>query len=1280
MPTITRIFTLLLLFSGLQAVAQNNGWERIRQNDFVAARSAFEQELKAQPNNTSALAGLIFLAETLQDPELFEKNANQLLQGDDPHLIWLFGQMYDKAPEEMLKRKLPTDVKLPFMAQQADTLFRYRKFAESAAMLNSMVPDWNWMIAGPFDNVAGSAFVEKDAPETQPFNPNATFKNAADTEFSWLKRSLRAPGEPVGFGSLPRHSGMATFYANTFITLPAARQVSLNLTRGEPIKVWIDDQLVYADARLAAPGEWDQESISLNLSAGTHRILVKIAEFPEYGAESKLRLRYNDSSNDGDEEESDGYRNALSAGDAWSGRANGTNFILRLCDPATGNLLSDIQSDYQANYKPATKAWESKVSVRSHLNHFMKMVEEDPSDWSRQYFLARAFAKYKLPEDGEAYFAKQYAGNEGSYFHKFLLAKFYNSNDKDERAEALLSEMDTLKAPTFAEHFLRLNKLNVEQQESEFLSGMERIMSFAPSNWQIMGRYLEFLKEKGRKEQIQSFVRGFLNSHDTPKWKDRLEEYLEDESYKPESYKPMTDKEREKNFKNVKKRMKTMFRYYDYSRAIDYYKTKEQINEALKLYDEVLAITPYSSTWKYNKANFLFEKERLDEALVLLQQLREHEPYDADVLEMMGDIYIEKKNNTEALKWYRLAEKQSPQGAIGEKIEKLENKKRYNGYFPAINLVEVAKDRSWAAQYTDEDAVISHYSMQAVYLPDDKKVESTNRLVIHILNDAGAKRWTEADLRQIGNITGAKVLKKDGSVTSPDLGWGVAVFKNLQAGDIILIEGVNENTMPDEIPGEFLDLSIFTWQSPVAHASLELLMPKAQEVYLSCNRLDCNYTRSDTAGFKRLHWNWRDIAKYQGEEAAPDNYDNYAWMMMGSVKDWSKVVQWYERKTYCRTEPNYEILAAARALVRPGMSEDAIVETFHTFITQEINYSYVPFLNSNYVPKKAGATLSSKVGDCKDVATLMITLLREQGIQAWYTLVSTHNFSNREPRPTPYVFNHAIVAYQLKDGKLRFADLTTDYFPTGVLPEGDCNAWGLVIREGENALRRLPNDSQDPAISRAEINAKAVLQADGSLSLDVKTVRHGTNAGHWREGLLRATVEERNKQLSEYFGGGVLHHLSLDEVQYHNLEDINDPLRIDVRMTAFNQLDRVSNLYIMPLPLPVSMPTQKALFAARRYNDLDLDALLELAPVRENVALTLPAGFELAELPQTQKIENEFGTYVLSFEKTAAGLNIRREVTLKKRFIPFDQFGAFKRFYLDMLDADDALLALRKKA
>ncbi len=132
-------------------------------------------------------------------------------------------------------------------------------------------------------------------------------------------------------------------------------------------------------------------------------------------------------------------------------------------------------------------------------------------------------------------------------------------------------------------------------------------------------------------------------------------------------------------------------------------------------------------------------------------------------------------------------------------------------------------------------------------------------------------------------------------------------------------------------------------------------------------------------------------------------------------------------------------------------------------------------------------------------------------------------------------------------------------------------------------------------------------------------------------------------------------------------------------MIAYNQLDQVSDLYIMPLPLPLSTPTQKAMFAVKRYNDLDVNDLFELAPVYEVVDVTLPAGYRLAGMPKNQRISNAFGDYSLSFEKTEKGLRIRREVLLKQRFVPHADFQAFKKFYLDMLDADDALLALRKQ-
>lgn len=1273
-----KFFLLVALFVGCNFVAlqaQDKGWDLVRDNNFVDARKAFEAELRQNPQDEQALTGLLFLAETVQDQENYARYANRLMSANwAPQYVWLFGHMYTGNPEDMLKKDLAENLRVSFMAQKADTLFRYRKFEESTALNNLITPNWNWSITGPFTNVAGSGFVEKTPVETRPFTSGDHFKNEDGAEFSWLKRQIRRPGSQVSFYYLPDAGGLATYYANTFITVPATRKVDFSISCSEPIKIWLDDQLLFERAHRAASDQWDQEVVRLDLPAGTHRLLVKIAEFPGEEGDSRVRLYFNDLHNEDDQDSDDESGYAYQS----SGRLYGTGFVLRLTDPATGRMLTDISSAYEAQYSSASTPWKTEFRAQEYLGYFRDKAAAEPDAFWRQYLLAKAYIKGARLEEGEEHFARFHNQYPDSDAGRFLLAKFYDANDKGERAEALLSEMDTVSAPTFAEHYIRLLKINKEQEEAEYLAALEHILAFSPTNYMILDSYLGFLKDKGRTDQLKAYVRSFLDKHDSSVWKERLGEYLEDESYKPESYKPKTDKELDKEQKKAAKRLKKTFSLADQYTLITYAKRKEKTADVLRLYDEAIAVMPWRTALAYQRAVYLFEKERTDEALASLMSQLEQEPYDADICETIGDIYIEKKNDAEALSWYRRAEKLNGGGYdLQGKIEKLENTRQFTGYFSPVNLSEVAKDRSWESRYPDEEAVIALFSQQVTYRPETKKLEAVRKAVIHIRNDAGAKRWTEADLRLIGNVSSVKVLKKDGTVNSPDLGWGVAVFKNLQPGDIILVEGTSEHDMPDEIPGEFLDFSLLSWPSPVAKATLELLIPKDLTLYGACNRLDCQYTTRDTGDFKMLQWTWNDIAKLEDEEASPDNADGTAWLMLGSVPDWSRVVQWYQRKTYLRTEPNYEVLDQGRALIKPGMSEEQIVETLHTFITRDINYSYVPFLNTNYVPKKPGATLSAKVGDCKDVATLMITLLRENGIPAWYTLVSTHSFSSQEPRPTLYVFNHAIVAYQTKDGQLHFADLTTDYFPTGILPGSDADAWALVIRDGETALRHLPNHALDPAVTRVEVYAKATLDADGNLSLDGSSRRFGTAAGNWREEYLRATQEDRRKSLSEYFGGGVLTHLDIEQFEFENLDSLNAALDMHFKLKSYNQLDKVSNLWIMPLPLPLSTPTQKAMFAAKRYNDLDADVLFELSPVRETVDFMLPAGRQLAEMPSDKRISSRFGEYVLHFEKIPGGLRISREVTFKQRFINHKDFLEFKLFYLQMLDSDGVLLAFQ---
>jgi hypothetical protein len=1262
------------------------GWELIRANDFTAARAAFETTLAQHPRDEAALTGLLFLAETVQNHEAYAQASNRLVEATNwsPALVWLFDHMLDAAPADALRRPLPPSLHLPFAARQADTLFRQRRFDEAAALRATIVPEWPWLITGPFNNTAGSGFIEP-TPVEAPFDRQARFRNDAGREFGWLEYKLRAPGRPIDFDPLPGTAGLATFYAQTFVNVPAARRVALRITRSQPLKIWLDDEVLVERPRPAALALWDAEVVEFDLPAGIHRLLVKIAEFPVEDLDSRVQLEYNDWQNDGDAsfegsnfdyDEEEGF--ARRHDDDYE-----TAFALRFTDPVSGELLSDLTARADGgNYAPARAPWMVDFRGHDYLVELQRVAEAAPDALWRHYLLAKAFAKARQAEAGEEYFAAYARRYDDSAFARFLLAKFYDANDKGERAEALLSELDTAATPTFAEQYTRLMKINSDQEEPHYLAAMERMLTLSPTNWTILNRYLRFLKEKGRRDQLQGFVRGFLERYNSTKWKHRLETYLEDESYKPASYKPQSERERDKAFKQAEKRLRKRFDLSDVQLAVQYYRQRERTDDVVRLYREVALRMPWNDYFPARLAEFLFEKGRQDEALAVLRSRLEVRPYQADLYELVGDIYVEKKQPAEALRWYRQAEKilGTIEGfALGAKIEKIENRAKYHGYFAPLVLADEARDRRWEAAYGDADAVVALFAQQIVYRHDAQRTEALRKAVIHIRTDAGAKLWTEADLRLLGQITSAKVLRKDGTVTSPDLGWGMAVFKNLQPGDVILVEGTSDNAMPNEIPGEFLDVAALSWPAPVARATFELLVPRDQPVYAACNRLDCNYTTRDTGAFRLLRWEWRDIARIEDEEATPDNFDPTAWMMLGSAPDWSAIVRWYEQKTYCRTEPNYEVLAKARDLLQPGMSKAAIVETLHNYITREINYSYVPFLNNNYTPKTPGATLSGKVGDCKDVATLMITLLRDHGVPAWYTLVSTHAFSEREPRPTLYAFNHAIVAYELDDGVLRFADLTTDYFPSHVLPDGDCDAWALVIRPGEKQLRRLPNHALDPALSRVEVTARAVLDGDGNLAIDARTVRHGTAAGNWREIFLRATADERRKKLSEYFGGGVLKNVDLESFEFANLDSINAPLETTLRFKAYRQLDKVSTLYILPVPLPLSLPTQKALFAARRYNDLDADVLFELAPVRETVELALPARYSLAEMPKARVLKGAFGTYRLEFEAMPGGLRVRREVTFAKRFIEHGEFAAFKQFYLEMLDADDAYLALKKK-
>ena len=136
-----------------------------------------------------------------------------------------------------------------------------------------------------------------------------------------------------------------------------------------------------------------------------------------------------------------------------------------------------------------------------------------------------------------------------------------------------------------------------------------------------------------------------------------------------------------------------------------------------------------------------------------------------------------------------------------------------------------------------------------------------------------------------------------------------------------------------------------------------------------------------------------------------------------------------------------------------------------------IHYVGLEFGIGRYQPHPADDVLSNEYGDCKDKHTLLATLLKAAGIEAWPVLIS----SSREldpATPSPAQFDHVITLVPL-DGKLLWMDSTAEVAPVGVLMASLRDKQALAIPDGKPAyLKALLPMLPSPRSLRLHVEGK----------------------------------------------------------------------------------------------------------------------------------------------------------------------------------------------------------------
>lgn len=1274
---------LLLLFCSCTSVlltAQTEGWNFIRSNDHKAARKSFEALLEKDSLNEQALKGLIVLSDMEQDVLGYRKYVRRLLnKNDDETQFLVLEDSYSGSAENILKKTTLSDrARIRAKVDLADEKEQNRKFDEAKKLRNELFHNFSWSFLGPFKNIAGSGFLTAYAPETDEYDPSREYANAQGSKFKWVTpKYLPETGKLDAEDFCMSWGERSVYYANTFFETKTKTTVQFRIGREAPMKIWLDGTLVL-EAKDELNFTWDNEIVTLELPAGTHRLLIKTASasspprsyrFLEFDPGNGM-LSYN-------YDFSDMFDFGGMFGGGYYGNSGEHAFAVRITDsngkladasPASGTVYS------RQNYSPSLTSMYALTELKTR-------TEKNPDDLFAWYLFSKAALDLKQTRQTEEYFVKALRKNPKQVFLKFLVARIYARNGKAEKTYETLNEVDADKTPLFGDLYQKFQEIDLSIDPDRYLNALNRLNAITPTSYSVISGYVKYYNARGMQTEKITYIKDMITK--VPEYKLSLEWELENDDNKP--YKEQTDKERDKYGEEAIKRIRTNFYVYDYSTAISYYKGKGNTKKAMQLYDELIERLPSASYYRIEKANMLYAEEKYDEALKLLDEALQINPYNAGVIETKGDIWYDKGKTNEAnvqkaLSYYREAKRMGGGGynSLDEKIEKIAGQKTYKQLFGTKTFDEVINITDWKVRYPEEESVVVLYTRDII-MNDQKEIEVYQQFMVKVQNDAGVKRWMEYNFAFLGNLTMVKVKKANGTEFTPDEQSGYVVIKNLSPGDLIMVEGIYKWTRYDEQLDTTFAMTHYTmFDVPIWYKKFELALPAGEYLNHKTHLVQDAPKKTSHDGYDFYRWEFENVKKVENEEAILDNYDPYGTVSVSTLRDWSSVVKWYENKTYRKFEITYDVKEALDSIIRPGMKDQEKVDAIYNYLTREIKYSYVSFLQSGYIPKSPEQTLSARIGDCKDVATLMIAMLRALNIESYYALVKTNSFNHQDMLPS-LGFDH-VVACVIINGEKRYYDLTTDFYPAYVLTENDLGAYALLIKDGEKALFLLPQDDLDEKKNKTQYTIQAQLSATGSLDLQVNSEMSGITGGSWREYFAGGVSElEKRNVLTSMLGSGNYQNLALADYSYENASAITEPLRGKFTLKAEEFTDEVVGLLICPIPWMNSLRASPAISTASRSNRLDVSQICNTDPMSQKVILKAPKGYKLMKVPQPVSLDTPFGKYELKFKLLPDGsLQAEKFQQFKTRTITPEEFEAFKTFYLKILKLDRMKIAFQQ--
>jgi hypothetical protein len=278
--------------------------------------------------------------------------------------------------------------------------------------------------------------------------------------------------------------------------------------------------------------------------------------------------------------------------------------------------------------------------------------------------------------------------------------------------------------------------------------------------------------------------------------------------------------------------------------------------------------------------------------------------------------------------------------------------------------------------------------------------------------------------------------------------------------------------------------------------------------------------------------------------------------------DWAYVGRhYYDEFVAPQLKSTPQIAELAHRLVGGATTPVAKVRALYAYVQSDVRYVAVELGMGGIRPHPAQQVLELRYGDCKDKATLFLSLLHEVGIDGCAALVRT-----RDQGPVDSVlvnmgqFNHMIVWLPIGDEGW-WLDPTAEYATADYLP--DMDQGGLALVCGPAIAGFLPTPVLEPERSTIDRRVDATLGEAGDLTGTLE-LRVGGEAGMNYRGAFRTRDATQREELMASLLARALPSAKMGPASVSGLEGVDHPLVISIAFTAPRCATAAGDALVLP--------------------------------------------------------------------------------------------------------------------